>query len=92
MIAFNNIPATIRTPGVYGEIDNARALTGLLQNPHKALIIGQKLQDLLSGAFEMAFSPAFFIASKPLGTVPLETLVAITKDNLADGYFGTGSV
>ena len=25
------------------------------------------------------------------GTIPLETLVAITRDNLANGYFGTGS-
>ena len=42
MITFNNIPTTLRTPGVYTEIDNSRALKGLLQNPHKALIIGQK--------------------------------------------------
>lgn len=40
-IAFNNIPTTIRTPGVYTEIDNSRALQGLTQNPHKVLILGQ---------------------------------------------------
>lgn len=42
MITFNNIQTTERTPGVYTEIDNSRALKGLLQNPHKVLIIGQK--------------------------------------------------
>lgn len=42
-ISFNNIPDTIRTPGTYNEIDNSRALQGLAQNPHKVLIIGQKL-------------------------------------------------
>lgn len=44
-IIFNNIPDTIRTPGAYTEIDNSRALQGLVQNPHKALIIGQKSSD-----------------------------------------------
>lgn len=42
MITFNNIPDTIRTPGVFTEVDNSRALKGLFQNPHKALLIGQK--------------------------------------------------
>jgi phage tail sheath gpL-like len=42
-ISFNNIPDSVRTPGAYVEIDNSRALKGLAQNPHKALIIGQKL-------------------------------------------------
>jgi phage tail sheath gpL-like len=45
MISFNNIPDTIRTPGVYTEIDNSRALKGLFPNPHKALLIGQKTSD-----------------------------------------------
>jgi len=40
-INFNNIPEGIRTPGVYTEVDNSRALQNLVQNPHKALIIGQ---------------------------------------------------
>lgn len=70
MITFNNIPDTIRTPGAYAEIDNSRALQGLVANPHKALIIGQKIAA---------------------GTKPTETLIAITRDNLADGYFGAGS-
>ncbi len=70
-ISFNNIPNTVRTPGTYTEIDNSRALQGLAQNPHKVLIIGQKVSE---------------------GTVGFDTLIAITKDNLADGYFGSGSI
>lgn len=41
MITFNNIPTTQRTPGVFVEIDNSRALKGLVSNPHKALVLGQ---------------------------------------------------
>lgn len=70
-ITFNNIPTTVRTPGVYVEIDNSRALQGLVANPHKALIIGQRTSS---------------------GTVDCDVLMAITRDNLADGYFGVGSV
>lgn len=42
MISFNNIPTTQRTPGAFVEIDNSRALKGLVQNPHRVLIVGQK--------------------------------------------------
>ena len=70
-ITFNNIPTTIRTPGAYVEIDNSRALKGLVQNPHKVLILGQKLAA---------------------GSAPFDTLTAISRDNLADGFFGAGSV
>lgn len=69
-LTFNNIPDTVRTPGTYVEIDNSRALQGLVANPHKVLIIGQKITA---------------------GTKPHATLVAITNDSLADGYFGNGS-
>ena len=40
-IAFNNIPTNIRTPGTFTEVDNSRALQGLVANPHKALMLGQ---------------------------------------------------
>lgn len=43
MISFNNIPTTLRVPGAYTEIDNSRAVRGLVQNPHKVLILGQLL-------------------------------------------------
>ena len=70
-ISFNNIPDTIRTPGAFAEADNSRALQGLNANPHKALIIGQKIAA---------------------GTVDTDSLIAITKDNLANGFFGYGSL
>ena len=70
-ISFNNVPNSVRTPGVYVEVDNSRALQGLVQNPHKALIIGQKITA---------------------GSVDSDTLVAISRDNLADGFFGSGSI
>lgn len=44
-ITFNNVPLemrTVRTPGVYSEVDNSRALGDNVENPHKVLIIGQK--------------------------------------------------
>jgi len=71
MISFNNIPDTIRTPGVFVEVDNSRALKGLVANPHKALIIG----DGIIGE----------------GSKPLLSIEAITRDGLADGFFGVGS-
>lgn len=42
-ISFNTIPSDIRTPNAFVEIDNSRALKGLAANPHKALLIGQKI-------------------------------------------------
>ena len=45
-IIFNNIPNSVRTPGAYVEIDNSRALKGLVANPHKALIIGQRIPSI----------------------------------------------
>ena len=42
-ISFNNIPTTLRLPGAYNEVDNSRALQGTVQNPHKVLILGQKI-------------------------------------------------
>jgi phage tail sheath gpL-like len=69
-ISFNNIPDTIRTPGAYVEIDNSRALKGLIQNPHKVLVVGQKIAA---------------------GTAAYDTVMAISRDDLADGYFGPGS-
>jgi len=42
-ISFNLIPADIRTPGQYIEIDNSKAFQGLSGMPTKVLVIGQKL-------------------------------------------------
>ena len=55
MITFNNIPNTMRTPGHYAEVDNSRALQGLLPNPHKALIIGQKTSSG-SGGYDQIYA------------------------------------
>ncbi|KKL65098.1 hypothetical protein LCGC14_2158410, partial [marine sediment metagenome] len=77
-ISFNNIPDTIRTPGVYAEIDNSRALRGLIQNPHRVLIIGQKLGHDNTPAAQV-------------GDADDDVVMAITNDNLADGFFGVGS-
>jgi phage tail sheath gpL-like len=44
-IKFNNVlldQRTIRVPGTYTEVDNSRALTGAVPNPHRVLILGQK--------------------------------------------------
>jgi phage tail sheath gpL-like len=70
-ISFNNIPDTIRTPGAYAEVDNSRALQGLAQNPHKVLILGQKLST---------------------GSAAFDQLIAITQNDMGDGFFGAGSV
>jgi phage tail sheath gpL-like len=70
-ISFNNIPTNTRTPGVYVEVDNSRALQGLAANPHKALIVGTKIAA---------------------GTAENAVIQQITRDNLADGYYGAGSL
>jgi phage tail sheath gpL-like len=42
-ISFDQIPANVRRPGVYSEIDNSRALSGVQLLQYDALLIGQKL-------------------------------------------------
>ena len=43
MISFNQIPINLRTPGQYIEIDNSRALAGMVGINQRLLIIGQSL-------------------------------------------------
>ena len=43
MISFNQIPINLRTPGQYIEIDNSRALAGMVDINQRLLIIGQNL-------------------------------------------------
>jgi len=77
MISFNNIPNTLRNPGVYAEVDNSRALQSLVANPHKVLIIGQKNVD----------------TNNPTkGTAENATIYSISRAAVADGYFGTESL
>lgn len=75
-ISFNNLPTTTRTPNAYTEIDNSRALKGLYPNPHAALIIGQKRVGTGVG----------------IGTAEHAVLYEISRETLADGYFGVGSI
>lgn len=42
-ISFNQVPASLRVPGVYSEIDNSRAVTGPQIIAYKRLLFGQKL-------------------------------------------------
>jgi phage tail sheath gpL-like len=42
-ISFNQIPVNLRVPGVYIEFDSSRALQGLPGQPHRLLVIGQRL-------------------------------------------------
>lgn len=42
-ITFNSIPLTLRTPGQYVEFDASRAVQGLPQLPHRAVIIAPRL-------------------------------------------------
>lgn len=42
-IAFNSIPASLRTPGAYLEFDSSKAVSGLPAAPAKVLLIGQRL-------------------------------------------------
>lgn len=41
-ISFNLVPANIRVPGTYVEIDNSKALRGLPQYQNRILVIGQR--------------------------------------------------
>ena len=43
MISLNQIPANLRTPGAYVEIDNSKAISGLPAAPRKILLIGLRL-------------------------------------------------
>ncbi len=42
-ITFNDIPANIRTPGVFTEINNSQAVSGLQLLQYRTLLLGQKL-------------------------------------------------
>lgn len=42
-IQFNGIPAAFRTPGVFVEFDASRAVQGTPGQPHKILVMGQRL-------------------------------------------------
>lgn len=43
MISFNKVPIDVRVPGQYLEMDNTKAIRGLIGIPTRVLMIGQKL-------------------------------------------------
>jgi phage tail sheath gpL-like len=51
-ISFNQIPVTLRTPGVYVEFDNSKAIQGLVIDQSKTLIFGQKLAGGTASALQ----------------------------------------
>jgi len=52
-ISFEIIPNNLRVPGLYGEFNNSFAVTGLVKQPYKILLIGQSAgQGLESGSVE----------------------------------------
>lgn len=40
--AFNEIPLTVRTPGIFAEFDSSRAVQGVSFAPHDSLLVAQK--------------------------------------------------
>jgi len=49
-ISFNRIPANMRVPGVYSEIDNSQAVSGVQLLQYRILLLGQKLAAGLAEA------------------------------------------
>nr|DAS68706.1 MAG TPA: tail component [Caudoviricetes sp.] len=50
-IEFNQIPSSIRFPGVYTEYDNKEAVTALPVNPQEVLILAPQTMELASGSY-----------------------------------------
>jgi phage tail sheath gpL-like len=56
--AFNEIPLTLRTPGIFAEFDSSRAVQGVASQPHDSLLIGQKTSggSAVAGAIHLVGS------------------------------------
>lgn len=52
-IAFSLVPSTLRTPGVYVEFDNTKAVRGLPLQEHRVLCIGQRLTAGTKAALDL---------------------------------------
>jgi len=104
-ISFNNIPATVRTPGSFTEVDNSRALQGLLANPHKVLLLGSKLSgtidaDVIKAMTNDSLADGFFGEGSEIARMcntfkkvnPNTELYAMALSDAAAGVQGTGSV
>lgn len=52
-ISFDNIPATLRVPGVFSEVDNSQAVSGPQAIQYRRLLIGQMLSSGTATAAEL---------------------------------------
>lgn len=101
-ISFEIIPNNLRVPGVYAEFNNRFAITGLVKQPYKILLIGQMLEtgtaDVLTPTpVTSADQAAVLFGSRSMitGMVkafrdndPLTELVVIALDEALDGGGG----
>lgn len=82
-VSFESIPADIKTPGHFVEIDPTGAIEGTGIRPHKGLIIAYRLGgDAASDTSGVTF---------PDGTVDELVVTQVTRAADAQGYFGRGS-
>lgn len=105
-ISFNTLPITIRTPGVYVEVDASRASKGVGELPHVTLIVGQKTSagSATSGGLYQPRSPddarALFGQTAQIAETfaayrsvdPLTEVWCIPLADNASGVAATGSI
>jgi len=98
-ISFELIPNNLRVPGLYGEFNNSFAVTGLVKQPYKILLIGQGLQTgsiepLTPVQVSSADQAAEFFGARSMITAmvkafrdndPLSELVVIALDDNGGG-------
>jgi phage tail sheath gpL-like len=105
-LSFNSIPVSIRVPGVYVEIDNTRAISGISGLPTKILVIGQRLAagtvqaltpqlitsaDQATAYFGIGSQLSHMLAALIKANNYTETW-AIALDDNAAGAFATGTL
>lgn len=105
-ISFNQIPSNIRVPLFYAEIDNSGAVSGLVEQPFRVLMIGQRLTSGTKAALDLQLitskenAKTYFGAGSVLADMLvkfLETgstaeLYAIALDDLLAGVKATGKI
>lgn len=106
-ISFNFVPANIRVPGAYGEVDNSKSLRGLLPAfNHRLLVLGQRLaagnvaagvptQIFDAGQAQAAFGQGSMLhrmfQALELNNTATETW-ALALDDLGAGVTATGTI
>jgi len=91
-ITFNTIPIDIRTPGQFLEIDNTKAVTGLLSMTRRMLFIGNKLAAGTAAAATLhrINSPAEAATLFGRGSVLHEMLVLARAANTSGDIWAMG--